>query len=132
MITYGRKLSPRTEYRLRRTEQVKSSPGLSERFPKLKTLCVTADYFDSTGTTRNGGMKYNVNLAHGKSLFCLDCVNPDCAGGDYDLTEQLADAVTEKRKLAEGEMRCAGTRHNKDRKDRPCQSILRYKLVLGY
>jgi hypothetical protein len=133
MIRSFRKPNPRTEYRLRRTEQIDKSPALSEKFPTLKLLRVTVDYFDSTGAMRSGGMKYKVNLAHGKSLFCFNCVNPDCVGGDYDLTEKLAQAIADKRKLVEGELRCQGTRHNKERKnERPCQSILRYKLTLGY
>jgi|SRR4051812_26334573 len=133
MITYSRKRNPRTEYRLLRTEQVNSSATLSEKFPALKALIVTVDYFDSTGETRHSGMKYNVNLAHAKSLFCFNCVNADCAGGDYDLSERLAGAIATTRKLVEGELRCQGTRHSKERKiDWPCQSILRYKLTLRY
>jgi len=133
MIRYAPKQNARTQYRLRRTEQINNSPTLSEKFPKLKTLRVTVDYFDSTGITRHGGMKYKVNLAHGKSLFCFNCVNPDCAGGDYDLTEQLAHAIGAKRKVVEGELQCEGTRHNKERKkDSPCRGLLRYKLTLGY
>ena len=35
--------------------------------------------------------------------------------------------------LIEGEMRCQGIRHNKERKeDIPCQSLLKYKVALGY
>ena len=78
-------------------------------------------------------MKYKVTLAHGKSLFCFNCVHDNCIGADYDLSGELARAVSGKRKTVEGEMRCAGTRHNKERKERwPCQAILRYKLTLGY
>ncbi len=84
MITYGRKVSPRAEYRLLRNERINGSATLSEKFPKLKTLRVNVDYFDSTGTTRNGGMKYKVNLTHGKSVFCFNCVNGDCVGGDFE------------------------------------------------
>jgi hypothetical protein len=133
VVTFSRKSNPRTEQRLRRAGQINQSPNLSETFPKLKTLRVTIDYFDSTGTVRHGGMKYDVNLSHGKSLFWLNCVNPDCWGGDYDLTEQLADAIAARLKVVEGELRCQGTRHNKEwKQDRPCQGILRYKLTLGY
>ena len=133
MTSHGRKLNPRAEYRLRRTEKINNSPTLSEKFPALKTLRVTLDYFDSTGTTRSGGMKYKLTLAHSKSLFYFDCVHSNCAGGDYNLTEQLAAAIAAKRKVVEGEARCPGTRHNKERKeDIPCRSILRYKLLLGY
>jgi len=127
------KLSPRTEYRLRRTEQINNSPTLSEKFPKLKTLRVNLDYFDSTGTIRNGGMKYKLSLGHSKSLFCFDCIHSDCAGGDYDLSEQLTEAISAKRKVVQGEARCQGTRYNKERKQHtPCQAVLRYRLMLGY
>jgi hypothetical protein len=133
MIAYARKRNPRTEYRLRRSEDVNNSPGLSEKFPKLKTLLVTVDFFDSTGVTRQSGMKYKLNVALAKSLFCFNCVDPDCAGGDYDLSESLAEAVKSGRKIVEGELCCQGTRRNKQLKqDFPCQSILRYKLTLGY
>src|SRR4051812_17660714 len=117
MIRHVRKLNPRMEYRLRRTEQINNSPTLSEKFPKLKMLRITVDYFDSSGTIRNGGMKYKLNLANGKSLFCFNCVNADCAGGDYDLSELLAQAIGASRKLVQGEVRCQGTRHNKDLKE---------------
>ena len=133
MISISRKLNPRAEYRLRRNEEINNSATLAEKFPTLKTLRVDLEYFDSTGTARSGGMKYKVNLEHGKSLFCFNCVNSDCAGGDYDLTRELAEAIARKRKLVSGEARCHGTRHNKDRKEhKPCDSILRYKLTLGY
>jgi hypothetical protein len=133
MIRHVRKLNPRTEYRLRRIELVNNSPTLSAKFPKLKMLSITLDYFDSSGTIRNGGMKYKLNLEHGKSLFCFNCVNADCVGGDYDLSELLAQAIETCRKVVQGEARCQGIRHNKDLQKRaPCQSILRYKLILGY
>src|ERR1051326_4287468 len=71
VITCGRKPSPRTEYRLRRNTDINNSAFLSEKFPSLKTLKVDIEYFDANGTTRTGGMKYKVNLAHSKSLFCI-------------------------------------------------------------
>jgi hypothetical protein len=133
MIRHVRKLNPRTEYRLRRIEEINSSPTLSAKFPKLKMLRITVDYFDSSGNIRNGGMKYKLNLEHGKSLFCFNCVNADCAGGDYDLSELLANAIEASRKVVQGQVRCQGVRHNKDLKEHtPCQCILRYKLTLGY
>ena len=132
-MPYTRKISPRAEYRLRRNEEINNSPTLAEKFPKLKTLQVTLNYFDSNGEIRSGGMKYKVNVAQGKSRFCFNCVNNDCAGGDFDLSEQLAHAIAGKRKLVEGEVRCQGIRHNKEKKqDTPCQAILRFKFALGY
>jgi hypothetical protein len=133
-VTFGnRRLSPRNEFRLRRNEEVKNSPTLAEKFPRLKSLRLTVDYFDATGKTRSGGMKYDVNLGHGRSLFCFNCINSDCSGGDYDLSGQLAEAIAARLKVVTSELRCQGTRRNADRKiNRPCLSILRYKLALGY
>jgi hypothetical protein len=133
MSHVGRKLNPRTEYRLRRNELIDGSASLSTKFPALKTLRVNVEYFDSTGATPTGAMKYTVNLECGKSLFCVNCTHNDCVGGDYDLSRELEKAVSSKLKSLEGRMSCTGTRQNKDRKqDSPCQGVLRYKLTLGY
>ena len=128
-----RKTNPRIEYRLLQSERIKSSASLAESFPKLKSLRVDLEYFDTTGITRNGGMKYKANLEHAKSIFCFNCLNGDCVGGDFDLSQQLSRAIASRQKVVTGELRCQGVRHNKERKDRvPCQSLLCYKLTLGY
>ena len=134
VVTFGhRRVNPRVEFRLRRNAQVDNSPTLAEKFPKLKSLQITVDYFDSTGATRSGGMKHKVNVTHGKSLLCFNCANHDCSGGDYDLSDQLAEAIARKQKLVDGELRCQGIRHNRERKtDIPCQAIMRYRLTLAY
>jgi hypothetical protein len=132
-MMHTRKISPRVQYRLLQTQRVQDSASLAQKFPKLKSLKVDLEYFDSSGVTRNGGMKYKPNLEHAKSLFSFNCLNGDCAGGDYDLTDELSRAITSRRKVVAGEVRCQGVRHNKERKDSvPCQSLLRYKLSLGY
>jgi len=133
MIAHAPKPNPRVEYRLRRAEQVNESVSLSQAFPELKTLQVNAEFFNSTGATRLGGMKYKFNLTHGKSLLFFNCVHDNCVGGDYDLTNELAKAIRGKLQSVAGETRCTGTRHNHARKESsPCQTILRYKLTLGY
>ena len=133
MMMYRRKVNPRVEYRLVRNERINRSANLADKFPHLKSLRVNVEYFDAFGVTRGGRMKYSINVAHGKSVFCVNCTHPDCAEGDYELTEVLAEAIKRRRNLVEGEMRCQGTRWNKDRKEKsPCKSILRYKLTLAY
>jgi len=133
VVAFPRKLSPRAEFRLLRNQRIDRSPTLAEKFPKLRSLRVTLDFFDSTGATRSGGMKYKVDVNHGKSMLWFNCMNPDCSEGDYDLSAKLAQAVAEKRASVEGQVLCPGSRHNKERKEtRPCQSILRYKLCLSW
>jgi hypothetical protein len=128
-----RKANPRVEYRLKQNERIGQSASLAEKFPKLKSLRVELEYFDPSGMTRTGGMKYKPSLEHAKSLFYFNCVCGDCTGGDFDLSDELSRAVLGRRKLVAGEARCKGERHNKERKERfPCQSLLRYKLSLGY
>jgi len=128
-----RKKSPRVEHRLLESKRVAESASLAQTFPTLKSLKVELEFFDSRGNTRNGGMTYRANLEHAKSVFCFNCMNGDCVGGDYDLSANLSAAVLAKRKQVTGELRCQGIRHNRERKEQtPCQSILRYILSLGY
>jgi hypothetical protein len=130
---HTRKPNPRLEYRLQESQRINDSASLAERFPKLKSLQVDLEYFDSSGNTRNGGMKYKANLEHAKSVFCFNCLSGECVGGDFDLSKELSQAITGKRKTVTGELRCQGVRHIKELKDRvPCNNILRYKLSLGF
>ena len=133
MHSHLRKENPRFIYRLEQTERANNSVGLLEKFPKLKAFSVEAAYFDPTGARLNGEMKYKLNLAHAKSIFWLNCVHGDCLAGDFDLTQELGRAIAARRKTAEGELRCHGIRHNKEKKESaPCRSILRYKLFFRY
>ncbi len=132
MVTYAPKRSARQEYRLKQRELIEASPLLAERFPKLKGLRATLEFFDSTGTTKNGEMKCKLNVAHAKSALWFACPGVECLGGDFDLSKTLAQAVAGRRKAVTGEMRCQGTRKRGDRDREPCGTLLRYKLNLAY
>jgi hypothetical protein len=56
----------------------------------------------------------------------------ECIGGDFDLTDALADAVADRRKEAIGELHCQGTRKRGGKELTSCQTLLRYKLNLDY
>jgi hypothetical protein len=127
-----RKSNPRAEYRLKQRERIEGSPGMAEKFPGLKGLKVNLMYFDSAGVTKNGEMKCILNVELAKSVLCFACQGGECVGGDFDLTEALAKAVSGRRKVAEGEMHCQGQRKRGDRERVPCQALLRYKLTLNY
>ena len=90
------------------------------------------EYYDSTGTTKNGEMKCKLNVEHARSLLWFACPGGECLGGDFDLSEALAGAVAKRQKAFAGEMRCQGTRKRGDREQVPCQTMLRYKLNLSY
>ncbi len=129
----SRKLNPRTAYRMSQQQRVQESASLAERFPALKSLQINLEYFDRTGATRNGGMKYKANLEHAKSMLYFNCVHGECVGGDFDLTGILSKAVAAKAKAVNGELRCQGTRAGKGGAGRvACNNILRYKLTLVY
>jgi len=125
-------MNPRAEYRLRESQRVNDSVSLAEKFPKLKALTVNLAYFDKDGLTKSGQVRYKVNVRHAKSVFSFLCPSAECLGGDFDLSGAVAQAVTGKRKIVEGEIRCQGWRTRAKEGKVPCHNLLRYKLTLGY
>lgn len=126
------KRNPRQEYRLKQQEQVQASPFMSKKYPRLKALKAALEFFDATGTTRNGGMKCRLNIEHARSALWFACPGVECLGGDFDLSQALGEAVAAGRKVMTGELRCQGTRKRGDREREPCGTLLRYKLNLTY
>ncbi len=126
------KRSARLEYRLKQRDEIEASQLLAEKFPGLTALKVTLEYFDCTGTTRNGGMRCKLNVEHARSALWFACPGVECTGGDFDLSEALTEAVARRRKVVTGELRCQGTRKRGDRERVSCQTLLRYKLNLNY
>jgi hypothetical protein len=124
--------NPRAEYRLREIERVNNSASLTEKFPALKSLRADLVYFDPDGLTRTGEVRYTVNVAHAKSIFSFGCQNGECVAGNFDLSDVISEAVAHRRKLAEGEIRCQGSRERQKEGKKPCHNLLRYKLILGY
>lgn len=122
----------RQEYRLRQRERVEASPLLGNRFPRLKGLKVTLEFFDQAGSSKQGGLQCKLNVQHANSALWFDCPGAGCVGGDFDLTEALAEAVAEGHKVATGELRCQGTRTRGKQKSVACGTLLRYKLNLSY
>src|SRR5262245_52478466 len=102
--------NPRQEYRLKQRDQIEASPLMTTKYPRLKALTVILEYFDSSGTTKNGEMKCKLNLDHARSALWFACPGGGCAGGDFDLSRPLAKAVAARHKLATGEMQCQGKR----------------------
>ena len=127
-----RKINPRAEYRLRQIQRANESASLAEKFPKLKSLKVDLSYFEADGLNKTGELRYKVNVGHAKSMFSFVCQSGECLAGDFDLSEAVAEAVAKRSKIAEGEIRCPGTRVRPKEGKRPCHNLLRYKLTLGY
>lgn len=127
-----RKANPRAEHRLREIQRVNNSVNLAEKFPELKSLVLDLAYFGPDGFTKTGEMRYKANVRHAKSVFCFVCPSGECVGGDFDLSGAVAQAVTGRRKIAEGEIRCQGCRAGAKGDKVPCHNLLRYEIILGY
>ncbi len=132
VVHMPRKRNPRQEYRLRQRERIEASPSIAKRFPHLKALRVTLEFFDATGTTKQGQMKCKLCVEHARSALWFACPGVECVCGDFDLSDALAKAVAGRRKVAEGELRCRGTRKRGEREPVACGTLLRYKLNLNY
>src|SRR5205823_2092108 len=127
-----RKLSAREEFRQQESQRIMESGSLSTRFPKLKSLKADLTYHPPGGVGQSAQLKYAVNLDHAKSVFRFDCLNKECIGGGFDLSDLLAGAVGERRKILTGKMHCQGWRDKDSVKTNHCRNILRYKLSLGH
>ena len=132
MMMRHQKSSPRSDYRRRERERVNESISLSEKFRELKSLTVELAYFSPEGVSQNSQLKCTANPDHAKSVFRFDCVNDECVAGDFDLSEELTNAVAAHRASVTGEIRCQGWLSKTTIDTVHCNSVLRYKLSLGY
>jgi hypothetical protein len=129
---FHQRVGPRFEYRTQESKRVKESPTLAAMFTELKTLAVDLGFYGSNGVARNSQIKYMPNLANAKSVFRVDCPNNGCIGGDFDLSERLADAVHQRQTAVTGEMTCQGWQSKTTINSVRCHNILRFTISLGY
>ncbi len=129
---HQQKYGPRAEYRQEEGQRVKESATLGEVFQKLKRLTVNLEYSDPQGVAKSKQVRYEVNLANAKSVFRFNCLNDECIRGDFDLSDELAKAVCERRSSVSGEVVCQGWRSRTTIDSVHCHNILRYTLSLGY
>ena len=126
------KFTPRADHRRLESQRISESVSLAQRYPDLKSLTVEFAHFSPEGTTRSSQIKYTVNPAFAKAVFCLDCLNADCIRGDFDLSDALAKAVTVHQETVSGEMTCQGWSSKSTIDQVRCGNVLRYKLTLEY
>lgn len=129
---YRHKRGARWEYREQQGQRVRDSASLADTFKQLKSLTVDLRHCDPNGVTQGSQVKYVVNLANARSVFRFTCPNDECVGGDFDLTEDLATAVTKHNRSATGKHACQGWRRKTTVDTVHCHNILRYKLTLAY
>lgn len=126
------RIGVRAEYLQEQQERVRAARTLAERFPELKTLTATLASFSPDGGKCYSELKCTFNLGYAKVLFLLACPNPECIGGNFDLSSELAHAVAGHRESATGESRCQGWRSKTTMGSSYCDHLLRYTLKLGY
>src|SRR6267142_2622312 len=100
----------RAEQRRQDNQRVNESASLADRFRDLRTLTVDLAHYDPDGRAKTGEIKYTVNLANAKSMFRFSCPNEECVAGDFDLSQELANAIASRRTTASGEIICHGWR----------------------
>ena len=132
MFQRKRKTDERSEYRALQSERVTAAPLLSDEFPQLRLLSMELGQYDLDGLTRLSQMKQTLNLKNTSSIVRVHCGNMDCVRGDFDLTQDLAEAAASRRGTATGELRCQGWRNKVSIEKVRCGRILRYKLTLEY
>lgn len=123
---------PREVYRGEESQRVDAAPTLAVKFPKLKGLTADLHYSDSGKATVNSRIKYKMNVEVSKSVFRFSCPNSECIRGDFDLSDELADAISERRTSVAGEKSCPGWLSKTTIDTIHCRTILRYKLTLAY
>jgi hypothetical protein len=129
---YQARLGARAEYIQQEGQRVKDSATLSTRFHKLKSLTVDLVHLNADTGAPGSHIKYTVNLQNAKSVFRFSCPNTECVRGDFDLTEELAEAVAAGRKSVSGELTCQGWRSRTTIDTVRCHNVLRYKFTLTY
>lgn len=129
---HQRRLGARAEYQHGEGQRVKDSPSIASRFRRLKSLMVKLTYYNPDGVTKCSEVKYQVNVAHAKSVFRFKCPNNECVGGDFDLSEELAGAADAHRTTVTGELTCQGWFSRATIDTVHCRHILRYKFTLKY
>jgi hypothetical protein len=122
----------RAEHRQAQRQRVDESARLAEKYPHLKSLKGHLVFVDREGMTKTTEIKYSANPEYAKSVLVFTCPFPECVGGDFDLTAELAQAVGKRQTKVAGEMRCLGSHKKASGNVAPCRSVLRYKLSLAY
>jgi hypothetical protein len=131
-MKHPQKSNPYLEQRLRERERLANSLSLEQKYPQLKSLSVVLGYFDQHRMTHAGELRFRANVKHAKSILAFSCPNANCLGGGFDLSDVLLEAVSARRAIAQGELRCHGMRSLASKQTTACQHLLHYKLNLSY
>lgn len=122
----------RAEHRQAQRLRVDESASLAEKYPHLKSLKGSLEFVDRDGMTKTTALKYSANPEYAKSVLVFTCPISECIGGDFDLTEKLAEAAAKLQTKVTGEVPCLGSHKKASGNLAPCRSVLRYTLNLTF
>lgn len=118
-------------YFIRRCRLEDTSSYIGDRYNDLKAVEVRVRItFRSAVLTSLHTEEYSRTLGPTDKLYLhYKCVNPDCTGYGFDLTDVLRDALNS-RKCVEGSMTCSGKEDWKyiDSSGCSCDAVLEYKI----
>lgn len=118
-------------YFIRRSRLEDTSSYIGDRYNDLKAVKVCVQItFRSAVLTSPYTEEYSRTLGPTDKLYLhYKCVNPDCTGYGFDLTDVLRDALNS-RKCVEGRMACSGKEDwgYRDSSGCSCDTVLEYKI----
>lgn len=118
-------------YFMRRCRLEDTASYIGDRYNDLKAVKIRVQItFRSAVLTFPYTEEYSRTLGPTDKLYLhYKCVNPDCTGYGFDLTDVLRDALNS-RKCVEGNMACSGKEDWKyiDSSGCSCDTVLEYRI----
>ena len=113
-------------------QRVNDSPTLAVKFPQLKSLAADLRFTQTDTIASAHHIKYTLNLDVSKAAFRFSCPNNECVRGDFDLSDELTEAIAEHRTRVTGDMPCPGWLSKTTIDTVHCRHTLHYRLSLAY
>ena len=118
-------------YLMRRCVLENTASYIGDRYKDLKAVEVRVQITFRSAVTQSPSTKECCRSLGSSNILFLhyECVNPNCTGYGFDLTEVLRDALNS-RKCVEGSMTCSGKEDWKyiDSSGCSCDTVLEYKI----
>jgi len=116
----NRKNVARTE----RLQQRVLAGFVSAHFPEVKSIIINMMY-NQSGIAKS--LPRTINFSPDSSAFFrIDCLNKDCEGGGFDLSQVLSSMIRNRRESAKGQLSCEGNGASSDHSD------IVYKVDIKY
>ena len=117
---HNRKNVARTE----RLQQRVLAGFVSAHFPEVKSIVINMMY-NQSGIAKS--LPRTVNFSPDSSaFFMIDCLNKDCEGGGFDLSQVLSSMIRNRRESAKGQLSCEGNGASADHSDIVYKVDIRY------